>query len=76
MTRSSVLNQSYAFRTDKRSQHLPKDDKRLLAELKWISFILYLDDIVVFLDYILEHFARLGGSLKRLKKSNLKIKII
>ena len=47
----------------------------LLAGLKWISCLVYLDDIVVVSDSIPQHLTRLDAVLKRLSNANLKLKL-
>jgi hypothetical protein len=47
----------------------------LLAGLKWISCLVYLDGIVVVSDSIPQHLTRLDAFLKRFSNANLKLKL-
>lgn len=46
----------------------------VLADLQWMTCLVYLDDIIVFGRTFEEHVARLGQVLGRLKSTNLKVK--
>ena len=47
---------------------------KVLSGLKWYSYLVYTDDIVVVGDSFENHLYNLVGALKRLRKAGLKVK--